>query len=153
MASKADRRRQRRREKGNSKRKVRQQAARVKRRQSKVRSTGALSGLPLGECFAGENWPEQGETVWAAVSRRHKNGKIAAAIYQVDLAEPAVLSAELIPELTPEQLHGELGRRAGEQVVAVCEPELVAGLVYAARPDAGQAEDEALQLLLSLIHI
>lgn len=134
MASKAERRKQKRREKDNRKAKARRQEARDRRKASKVRDISKLVELPEAACYASDNWHEQGpEKVWAAFSRAHPNGLVAASIFTLNLRDEGVLNAEFLPELSPSQLEGELGRRAGETVLAECEPELVVKLVDAAR--------------------
>ncbi|MEL6342646.1 MAG: hypothetical protein AAFV53_05910 [Myxococcota bacterium] len=134
MGSKADRRRQKRAEKKKAKDKDRRRTARDERRASKVRNIEQLADLPEGECYASSDWHEQGpETVWAAFSREHPNGMVAAAIFELNLRDQGIQSADLLPELTPGQLEGELGRRAGDMVISACEPELVVKLVDEAR--------------------
>jgi hypothetical protein len=133
MASNSDRRKQQKREKKRLKDKQRRQAARVQRRVSKVRDLSRLAELPLGESYASDNWHEQGpESVWVATSRVHPNGKLAAMVAHLDLRRQGILAVEVFPELKEGQLEFEIGRRAGEQIVASCEPELVAALLSAA---------------------
>ena len=148
MASKAERRQQARREKKRLKDQVRQTEARERRRASRVKDPSALADLPLGECYASENWHEPGAQVWAAISRRHPNDQVSAALYRVDLAAGTLLTARVLSDVTPSQLEGELGRVAGADLaVLACEPSLVAALVYAVVPGAADDDRPALRLL------
>ena len=135
MPSSADRRKQKKKEKKRLKDKQRQQVARTRRRASKVRNVSRLAKLPVADCFASECWHEHGpESVWAALSRRHPNGNVAASLFHVDLRQGKVLEAVSMPSLAPGQLEFELGKRAGEEeMVPSCEPSVVAALVAAAR--------------------
>jgi hypothetical protein len=134
MPSSADRRKKKKSDKKRQKDKQRQQVARTRRRASKVRNVSRLSKLPMADCFASECWHDHGPpSVWAAFSRRHPNGNLAASLFHLDLRDGGVLQAESMPSLQPGQLESELGKRAGEQVVSSCEPAVVAGLIDAAK--------------------
>ena len=113
MADRASTRKKQKREKKRQKDKRRAEEARRKRRSSLVKSPQKLVGLPLADCFISENWHEHGPSIVAAISRTHPNGRLAAALFTIDLAEKGVIGAELIRDkgdqtMTVEQLTAEI---------------------------------------------
>ena len=131
MADRSSNRKRQKREKKRRKDKIRAEDARKRRRTSLVKSPQKLIGLPLSDCYISEQWHEHGPTIVAAVSRIHPNGRIAAALFTVDLAQKGVTSAELIRDMDADQLPSLLSRRGGESAVVECAPPLVAKAVAA----------------------
>jgi hypothetical protein len=131
MSDRSSNRKKQKREKKRLKDKRRAGEARKRRRTSLVKSPQKLIGLPLSDCYISEQWHEHGPTIVAAVSRSHPNGRIAAALFTVDLAEKGVTGAELIRDMDAEQLPSLLSRRGDEAVIVECAPPLVAKAVAA----------------------
>lgn len=131
MAARSSNRQKQKREKKRLKDKRRAVEARKRRRTSLVKSPQKLIGLPLSDCYISEQWHEQGPTIVAAVSRSHPNGRIAAALFTVDLAQKGVTGAELVRDLEADQLPSLLSRRGGESAIVECAPPLVARAVAA----------------------
>jgi hypothetical protein len=155
MASRTERQKQQKREKKRLRDQKRQVSARQQRRSSKTTRIDKLAQLPLGECFASECWHEQGPpSVWAAISRRHPNGRIAAGIVHLDLHTKGILRAEVHPALPQGQLEARLGQYADGDALTACEPSLVAALIDAAqRMDTapGQGRIAALDDVMALL--
>ena len=96
-----------------------------------VRQSG---GWPMWEAWASEDWYERGAHAHVCFSRKHDDGRIAAAFFELDLAERGVVDATARTDATVQAVRIELGRRSedGKAMVEV-EPDLVVKLVDSAR--------------------
>ena len=56
---------------------------------------GVALRWPVGECYLSDNWPDQGARVAAVFTRRSRGGRVAIALFDVDLAEEGVVAADL----------------------------------------------------------
>ena len=125
MAGKREAKAQKKREKQKKKRQAAQKA-----RAAKMGVNTRAAEWPLSESWISQNWHEQGATVHAMLTRTHPSGRMAAAVFEVDLAEKGVVSASVLSDAHPAEVQQELAKRStdlsGMQVV---EPELVVKLV------------------------
>ncbi len=125
MASKREQKLQKKREKDKKKR----DQARKARAQKSGRNTRAAE-WPLSESWISQNWHEQGAHVHAMLTRTHASGRMAAAVFEIDLAERGVLNAAVLTDAHPAEVQQQLARNStdlsGMQVV---EPELIMKMV------------------------
>jgi hypothetical protein len=125
MSSEQERKRQKKAQKHKEKR-----AEAKERRAVKVGSGKNVADWPLGEAWIGSNWPEQGARVHAALTRRHASGRVAAAIFDVDLKDRGVVDVKILKDVHPAELAQALSQRSTESTpLHVTEPALVAKLV------------------------
>jgi len=95
---------------------------------------------PMWDCWVSQGWEQQGAQVHCCFARRHDDGRIAAAFFELDLAEKGVLAVAARSPVTAAEVHAELGRRSGEDTALMsCEPTLVVKLVDSAR-DFGEKQ-------------
>lgn len=88
---------------------------------------------PLFDCWASQNWHEQGAHVYCCFARRHDDGTVAAAFFELDLAEKGVLEVSTKAPIAPADVHAELSRLATDDIAIVgVDPTLVVQLVDAA---------------------
>lgn len=88
---------------------------------------------PIGECYLGDGWYERGAHVHAVFTRRSADGQVAAAFFEVDLAERGVVEATSFGNGTDANVQAELVRRStDEQALATSDPDRVAKLVTTA---------------------
>lgn len=125
MANKREQRLQKKREKDKKKR----EQARKARAQKSGRNTRAAE-WPLSESWISQNWHEQGAHVHAMLTRTHPSGRMAAAVFEIDLAERGVINAAVLTDAHPAEVQQQLARNStdlsGMQVV---EPELIVKMV------------------------
>jgi hypothetical protein len=88
-----------------------------------------VAGWPTGDCYISESWHEQGPYVKAILSRTRDDGRVAAALFEIDLAERGVISAELHLDWTLGHLQQALAQTSQEEAMVTCEPELIARAV------------------------
>lgn len=89
---------------------------------------------PLWDCWASENWHEQGAHVHACFARRHDDGTVAASFFELDLAERGVVEAHSIVPATTDQVLAELSKLGkGETSMVGVDPNLVVKLVDTAQ--------------------
>ena len=132
MADKRTAKAQRKREKDRLKR------SRAKKQRRGVGATGsgmrAAAAWPLGDCWVSEGYDQPGAEVLVAFSRMHGTGRGSVAFFSLDLAEQGVVAVDTFSKVTPMQVMGEMGQRAGEErQVIQADPALVVKLVYEAR--------------------
>ncbi len=85
---------------------------------------------PMWEAWATEDWYERGAHVHVCFSRKHDDGRIAAAFFELDLADKGILDATARTDATVQAVRMELGRRSGDEKAMVeVEPDLVVKLV------------------------
>ncbi|GEM_PF-4906320 len=119
MASKSDARRAKRRQK-------QKQKARVRSQRSSRPGPGAPSGRqrgvpvdvavgwPVSDGWISSTWYEQGPEVHAAFVRQHEDGRVAGALFHLDLGTGQVLEARTVSG-SEGQLNAELSRRSSEE--------------------------------------
>jgi hypothetical protein len=128
-----------RKEKKREKKRTKRRSAQSKRGSRKVLGMAAdkmerARRWPMWDCWVSQGWDEQGATVHCCFARRHDDGRIAAAFFELDLLENGVLSVTARSPVTPSEVHAELGRRGGEDAALMsCEPALVVKPVESAR--------------------
>lgn len=89
---------------------------------------------PMATCWASDNWHEQGAQVVVAFCRRHDDGRMAAAYFELDLAERGVVSVHADAPLTEVQVHTELAKHSSEErPLLEVDPMLAVKLVHTAR--------------------
>jgi hypothetical protein len=111
------------------------------------------AGWPVHECWATEEWYEQGARVHVTFARRHESGRVAAAFFDVDLAEAGVVQASWRDDLTEQGYRYEVSERAQERVMREVEPALAVkivqeGLAWGERRGHDQAEGAARAMAL-----
>jgi hypothetical protein len=127
MASRREARQQEKREKHKKKR---EQAQRARA----ATATARPGAWPLSEAWISQNWHERGATVHGALTRTHATGRVAAAVFTVDLAERGVVDVQKLVNVHPAEFQAELMRRSADlNQLQVCEPELVARMIQDAR--------------------
>lgn len=157
MGTKKDSRRAKKREK---KRKKRQQA-RASRgsRQVPGQGGGRVSvdtalRWPVGECYLSQGWDEQGARAHAVFSRRSRTGRVALAVFEVDLAERGVLSASLSTGVADVDLQLALAEISSEDRAMIAhDPPQVVRLVTEGRDhgrEAGHAQHPAAERAMRL---
>ena len=88
---------------------------------------------PVWECYASDNWHEQGAHVHACFTRRHDDGTIAAAFFELDLEQRGVLEVVARGQATPSEVNAGLARRSAEErAMVVVDSDLVVKLVETA---------------------
>lgn len=115
MASKNEHRKQKNAEKKKLRdRERRAVAARTREQTRQLSGATAEEAVlwPIADCYISQNWPDQGPTIHAVLTRKHAGGTVAAALFEIDLAEKGVLSAELMIGVEPIRLYAELERRS-----------------------------------------
>jgi len=119
--------------KSRQKKKKRRESARATRGSRKKAPTGTGLGAsiswPVGDCFVSQNWYEQGPRVHAVFSRRHSDGRVAAAIFEVDLGWEGVVDVTTFTNISDAILTGEIGRRSDELAIATADPELIVKVI------------------------
>jgi hypothetical protein len=89
---------------------------------------------PMSDCWASDNWHEQGATVEVCFTRRHEDGRMAAAFFTIDLADKGVVQVSADAPLTLTDIHGKLAKRgANGHAMLEVEPSLVVKLVDTGR--------------------
>ena len=87
---------------------------------------------PLFDCWASQNWHEQGAHVYCCFARRHDDGTVAAAFFEIDLAERGILEVSTKAPVAPADVHAELARLASDDhAIMSVDPTLVVQLVDA----------------------
>jgi len=133
MADKRTRRQQKKRER--SKKKAAERSA---RRAARVGGKGAgaspaqAAAWPAGECFAGDNWHEQGARLQVVFTRRRADGRVGAAFCEVDLGERGLVSVEVRTDLEQGTLNYEVSLRAQDRPMVIVEPDLAVKVVLEA---------------------
>lgn len=129
MAGKRENKAQKKREKQKKKR----NEARKARASRTGRNTRAAE-WPLSESWVSGNWHEVGATVQCMLTRTHPSGRMAAAVFEVDLAERGVVTADVLTDAHPAEIQQQLSRRSTDlTAMQVCEPELVLKIVREGR--------------------
>lgn len=134
MASKNERRAQKKREK-NKKKRTAAHKARGSRRPADVPSSAApkradvreATGWPTGDCYLSETWPEHGPVVQGGFVRQHANGRCAAVFFQADLRRGGVADILAHGDVSSDAVLGEMVRRseAAGHAMVIVEPDLV----------------------------
>jgi len=128
MSTARDRKRAKARQKKKAKDATRRKASNARRAQKSKRvSASAASHWPLGEAYVSEHWHEWGAHVHAVFTRVHGDGRVAAAVLEVDLEEEGLLNAEynVYPnDAWVQQLLME--RSQGDHAMMYADPGLVA---------------------------
>ena len=89
---------------------------------------------PMSDCWASDNWHEQGATVNVCFTRRHEDGRMAAALFTIDLAEKGVIQVTADAPLTLADIHSQLAKRGADgNAMLEVEPSLVVKLVDTGR--------------------
>ena len=145
MADKKTRRRERKLARSRARSREKSRALRSRRRGAAGGVTAArAAGWPVHEVYVSEGWHEQGPRVRAILSRMRDDGRLAAAIFDVDLRERGVVEARLELDWQVPDLQRELVLASGEEALIACEPELVVKLVRAgARHGEGRGHSQA----------
>lgn len=95
---------------------------------------------PVWDCWASENWHEQGAHVYCCFARRHDDGQVAAAFFELDLSDKGVVEVATKAPITQGEVHAELAKVAGEELAMLSvDPMLVVKLVDTAR-DFGEKQ-------------
>jgi hypothetical protein len=125
MSSKADQRKQKKREKQKKKR----ADASLRRSRQVARlapaSLEATTTWPVGDCYLSENWHEHGARVHAIFTRRSGDGALAGAAFEVDLVHDGLVSARPLVGLTDGALQAELVRRADDHAMVTQDAAIV----------------------------
>ncbi len=125
MASKREQKLQKKREKDKKKR----EQARKSRAQKSGRNT-RVAEWPLSESWISQNWHEQGAHVHAMLTRTHASGRMAAAVFEIDLAERGVVNADVLTDAHPNEVQQQLARNSSDlSSMQVVEPELIMKMV------------------------
>lgn len=135
MSTQKERRRSKKLEKQRKKREDAQRS-RGSRKPVGTRGTVALDEAvdwPVSECWIGEPWHETGARVHAVFTRRHDDGRVAIAAFEVDLADQGVIEARATAGVSEGAVQGEVARRSEEHAMVEASPSLVVTLVDAAR--------------------
>lgn len=94
--------------------------------------TDALA-WPVGECWVGQNWHARGARLDALFTRAHSDGRVAVAIFELDLEDRGVVDVKTANPVSVGQVQGELIRRSSEESAMVsADPARVVRLVRAA---------------------
>jgi len=89
---------------------------------------------PMASCWASDNWHEQGAHVHVAFTRRHDDGRMAAAFFELDLADKGVVHVLADAPMTQAEIHGELAKRGHDgRALFEIDPMLAVKLVNTAR--------------------
>ena len=89
---------------------------------------------PMAGCWASQNWYEQGASVHVAFTRRHDDGRMAAAFFDLDLEARGVTGVTADAPLTTAEIHAELAKRSDQGVAMIeIDPTLAVKLVNTAR--------------------
>lgn len=92
------------------------------------------SRWPMWDCWASQNWHEQGAHIYCCFARKHDDGTVAAAFFELDLAERGVVEVGTKAPSSQGEVHAELARLAGDDTPIVgVDPTLVVKLVDTAR--------------------
>ena len=132
---------------GNQHRKIKKAEKRRKKRRQAQTSRGSRKVLgmtadrmerarnwPIWDCWASQNWHEQGAHVYCCFARKHDDGTIAAAMFEIDLEEKGVLEVATRTTTNASDIHAELARVSGDDLAMVSvDPTLVVQLVDSAR--------------------
>ncbi len=149
MSKKKSHRAGKKREKQKKKRSAAAASAAEKRRAELP--TGGLrnaAGWPLAECWVTGNWHQWEVEVTAIVVRRHPMGAVAAAVFEVDLAERAVVGASVVRDHAVQRTLERVSE--GDAHLEQCSAAFVARLVGEAGAQSGSKSSgvkKALKLL------
>jgi hypothetical protein len=125
MANQREQKLQKKREKDKKKR----EQARKARAQKSGRNTRAAE-WPLSESWISQNWHEQGAHIHAMLTRTHTSGRMAAAVFEIDLAERGVVNASVLTDADPAEVQQQLARNSTDlSSMQVVEPELIMKMV------------------------
>lgn len=95
-------------------------------------SAEQAAGWPLGECYISQDWHEKAPQIQAIFTRLRKDGRMAAALFELDLAEAGVKGARLELDWKLSSLQQVLVALSREKPLVVCEPGLVVKVVQEA---------------------
>ncbi len=139
MADKKTRRREKKLARARARSREKSRALRSRRRGAAGGVSAArAAGWPVHEVYVSEGWHEQGPRVRAILSRMRDDGRLAAAIFEVDLRERGVVEARLELDWQVPDLQRALVPASEEEALVACDPELVVKLV---RVGARHGED------------
>jgi len=131
MASRRAQRQKQKRERQKARRKV----ARKERKRKGPGRIGKGHALhkavhwPLGAAWVSSEWHERGAHVHAVLTRERGDGRIAASLFEVDLAERGIVAAKAGAGYTEERILGEVARRSERDAMIEIEPEVVKKIV------------------------
>jgi len=130
MADKKTRRREKRRAKDRAKSKEKAASGRARRKGGAAAMTvEKASNWPVHECYVSENWHDQGPRVHAILSRVRDDGRLAVALFEVDLMEEGVVSAQVELDWQVPMLQRAVVERSEALPMVTCVPDLIAKIV------------------------
>lgn len=133
MSTERDRRKAKKREKQRKKRDDARRARGSRRPPGAKADVSDAVDWPVGDAWVGEGWHERGARVDALFTRRHADGRVAVAAFELDLAERGVLAVQTVGGASEAAVQGELVRRSSDdRAMVAAEPGLVVRLVRAA---------------------
>lgn len=157
MASKSEHRKQKNAEKKKLRDRDRRVVAARTREQAKhlrTVSPAEAAEWPVADCYISQSWPDQGPTIHAVFTRKHASGTVAAALFEIDLGERGVISAEAMIGEEPIRLYAELEKRSQPVSLLIVDPGLVVKAVQEGRAfgkQQGVDEPEELAEILALL--
>lgn len=90
---------------------------------------------PTGECYLSDNWHEHGPRIVAAFTRRHQDGRIAAAFFEADLRAEGIVEAAFHAPVSEDMVLSEVARRSEllDVPMRLDSPERIAKVLSTAR--------------------
>jgi len=136
MSTKREHHRQQKREKQKAKQKAKRKEGKASRpgagdpRDRRGGSLATAVGWTAGTAYLSANWSERGALVHAVFTRNRADGRIAAAFFEVDLAERGVIAVKSGTSYNEARILAEVGRRSEPVAMMEADPGLVAKLVH-----------------------
>jgi len=136
MSTKRERRRQQKLEKQKAKQKAKRREGKASRqglddpRERRGAPLATAAGWTTGTAYLSANWSERGAHVHAAFTRHQADGRIAAAFFEVDLAERGVIAVKSGTSYNESRILAEVGRRSEPEAMVEADPGLVAKVVH-----------------------
>jgi hypothetical protein len=129
MASKRENRRQKKNAKAKTKAKKR--STHASRGSNRTSASLAKAGQwPTGDCYLSQNWTDWGQTVHAIFTRRHDSGRLAVALFEIDMARRGIINVRATAQYDEFRLGNDLDQRSSDDSpLLVVEPELIVKLV------------------------
>lgn len=118
MGSKRDRRAQQKREKAKKKRDSARRSRGSRHAPPSPDAAGgglsaeACASWPVSECYLSQNWHEHGPRLQAVFTRAASDGRVAAAFFELDLAEEGVVDVLFRAPVSEQGVLGEVARRS-----------------------------------------
>jgi len=130
MADKKTRRREKKLAKDRIKSKQKSAVVRSRRRGgASAMTTEKAAHWPVHECYVSENWHDQGPRLHAILSRVRDDGRLAVAMFEVDLMAEGVISAEVALDWQVPGLQRAVVERSESLPMITCVPDLIVKII------------------------